>query len=141
MAISDVTRDQDDLTISPEGLAKLDQALEKFAEFRQDEEQYLAQERTYKEELFNHLSSIWDVLDKDPEESRQMLLRFMRKEGIDGKFVGSFDNLVGRFGFADRGDFAVYLENIDLTPTSKHFRTFLTMKTFLPRALVNFALL
>ena len=47
MAIPDVTRDQDDLTIAPEGLAKLDQALEKFAEFRQDEEQYLAQERTY----------------------------------------------------------------------------------------------
>ncbi len=104
---------QDDLTISSEGLAKLDRALEKFAEFRQDEEQYLARERTYKEELFNYLRSIWDVLDKDPEESRQMLLRFMRKEGIEGKFAGSFDNLVGRFGFADREDFAVYLENID----------------------------
>ncbi len=120
MQIRNVSTDKIiDLAISPEGFEKLDRALEKFAEFRQDEEQYLARERTYKEELFNYLRSIWDVLDKDPEESRQMLLRFMRKEGIDGKSVGSFDNLVGRFGFADRGDFAVYLENID-SDTYKH---------------------
>ena len=80
MQIRNVSTDKIiDLAISPEGFEKLDRALEKFAEFRQDEEQYLARERTYKEELFNYLRSIWDVLDKYPEESRQMLLRFMRK--------------------------------------------------------------
>jgi hypothetical protein len=113
VAIPDVTRDQDDLTIAPEGLAKLDRALEKFVEFRQDDNRYSAHGRTYKEELFNYLSSIWDVLDKDPEESRQMLLRFMRKDGVDGKLISAFDNLTRGFGSADREDFAVYLENID----------------------------
>ncbi len=103
-----------DLAISPDGLSRLDCALDRFAEFRRvDEPRYLADERTYKVDLFDHLRKIWDKLYEDPEESKQELVGLMRGEGVDSRLVAAIDNLLGGRGFATRDDFAIYLENIN----------------------------
>lgn len=57
-----------DLSISPDGLAKLD----RFAGSRRvDEPRYLAGERTCKVDMSDHLRKIWDKLSDSPEEGRQ----------------------------------------------------------------------
>ncbi|NLY29904.1 MAG: hypothetical protein GX047_04660 [Firmicutes bacterium] len=96
----------------PEDLNKLERLLQRFAEYRSDEERYLENERTYKVNLFNYLAGIWVGLESNPDESRQLLLRFMRKDGVDGALIWAFDNLLGGWGYAPRHDFAVYLQSL-----------------------------
>jgi hypothetical protein len=68
---------RDDPKFTQEDLHKLDQWLQEFLAYRSNEERYLEKERTYKVNLFNYLATIWDRRHSDPDESRQMLTRFM----------------------------------------------------------------
>lgn len=100
------------LRFTQEDLHKLDQWLQEFSEYRLNEERYLENERTYKVNLFNYLATIWDKRHSDPDGSRQMLIRFMRRDEVDGALIDAFDNLLGGRGYAVRDDFSVYLHNL-----------------------------
>ena len=75
-----VNLEHGDLHFAQEDLGKLDRWLERFAEYRSNEEQYLENERTYKVNLFNCLSTIWDKRHSDPDESRDILDSCVRTE-------------------------------------------------------------
>ena len=89
--------------------------LRQFSEYRRSYEQkYQNQERLYKIELFEYLGRILHKVASDPAQAKTELLELVRKKQSESKYVRWFDNLLSAMqGYAQREDFAVFLEHTD----------------------------
>lgn len=99
-------------SLDAQALAKVDQMLDAFARFRsENEEHYLKNERSYKEELFSRLETAWEELHDNPVRSQEILLGIV--SGQDAAARQAITNLLGGRGYAARENFAVLLANTE----------------------------
>lgn len=99
------------LQLGQHALSRLDRLLDRFAQYRTfSEANYLTEERTYKDDLFDKLEQVWDALFDDPDGSRKTLLGLM--DGTDSQAVKAVNNLLGNRGYVTREQFVIYLRDV-----------------------------